>query len=206
MARKIDIARLKRTAIAELAAMRERIEDGRTANLHYLLLRWMCKMTAVDAHGTWERYVEGRLVAAVNHSPAHFIAEQNIKGVSHISYGLAQFIIRGGNRYFDFRSMGDLISRTDKWIPKAQNIFRALPVADRNYIDTLAAIRNFVVHGSDAAQLAYRTQLQLTYGIRYPPQPDEFLFALDNRAGSPARYQPRLYGLLVVLERTIQNS
>jgi hypothetical protein len=65
--------------------------------------RWVAQMTAVEIHGTWERYVESRLVAALNHSPKHFIKEQNIAGVSGIPTGLAQYIVRGGKRFFDFR-------------------------------------------------------------------------------------------------------
>jgi hypothetical protein len=95
MPRTIDVARLKRAAIGELTDLRKRIQDGIDTKLHYLLLRWMCRMTAVDAHETWERYVENRLVAALNHDPKHFLAEQNIKGVRHVSYGLARYIVRG---------------------------------------------------------------------------------------------------------------
>jgi hypothetical protein len=163
-------------------------------------------MTAVEAHQTWERYVENRLVAAINHDAKHFLSEQNIKGVKHVSYGLASYIVRGGNRYFDFRSTSDLISRASKWLPPSQNMFKTLAASDRNYIDALAAIRNFIVHGSDAAQTAYKRELRSVYGIHSAPEPDEFLFALDNRPSSPARYQIRLFGLLAVLERAIGNS
>jgi len=105
-----------------------------------------------------------RLIAALNHNPRHFLASQNIKGVSRVSYGLATYIIRGGNRYFDFRSMGELIDRADTWV--ANNMFKALPAPDRNYIDALAAIRNCVVHRSDAAMRAYRRSLREVYNIR----------------------------------------
>jgi hypothetical protein len=32
-------------------------------------------MTAVEIHAAWERYVEVRLVVALNHSPEHFLQE-----------------------------------------------------------------------------------------------------------------------------------
>ena len=205
MPRTIDVSKIKHSAIGELDLMRKRIEDVR-AKLDYLTLRWMCKMTAVNAHEIWERFVEDRLVAAINHDPKHFLAEQNVKGVKHVSYGLARYIVRGGNRYFDFRSTGDLIARADKWLAPTQNVFKKIPNNDRDYLDALAAIRNFSVHGSDAAQIAYKRELRRTYGIHYAPQPDEFLHALDNRAGSPARYKLRLYGLMEILNRTITLS
>jgi hypothetical protein len=179
--------------------MRDRIEEGITQGLNYLLLRWMCRMGAVEMHQTWERYLENRLVAALNHNPHHFLREQNIKGVKHISYGLATYIVRGGNRYFDFRSMRDLISMADKWLGKGNNIFRAIPPRDREYMDALAAIRNCVVHGSDAAVLSYKRQLRSLYGVRWP---DEFLFARDYRNNR----RTRLHWLVAVAERAVQST
>jgi hypothetical protein len=102
MARTIDLKKLKAATAAEIDQSRKRIDRAIQANLAYWLLRWMCQMTAVEVHQTWERYVEMRLIAGLNHNPRHFIAAQNIKGVKRISYGLATYIVRGGDRYFDF--------------------------------------------------------------------------------------------------------
>jgi hypothetical protein len=204
MARTIDLKKLKAATVAEIDRSKKRIDDAIQAQLPYWLLRWMCQMTAVEVHQTWERYVEMRLIAGLNHDPRHFLAAQNIKSVKHVSYGLATYIVRGGDRYFDFRSMGELIDKADKWL--ASNVFRALPKSDRDYIDTLSAIRNCVVHGSDAAIGTYRRKLRKVYGIRSAPEPDEFLYAKDNRATSPARYQIRLYGLMAVVRRSVGST
>ena len=100
MPRTIDLRRLKAATVVDLDQSKKRIDDVQ-AKLDYPLLRWMCQMTAVEAHQTWERYVEMRLIAALNHDPRHFLAAQNIKGVNRVPHGLATYIIRGGNRYFD---------------------------------------------------------------------------------------------------------
>jgi hypothetical protein len=204
MARTIDLKKLKAATVAEIDRSKERIDDAIQAQSHYLVLRWMCQMTAVEVHQTWERYVEMRLIAALNHDPRHFLAAQNVRGVSRIPHGLATYIIRGGNRYFDFRSMGELIDKADTWV--ANNMFRALPAPHRNYIDTLAAIRNCVVHRSDAAMRAYRRSLRRVYGITSAPEPAEFLYAKDLRAISPARHQLRLYGLMAVVRRSVLGT
>jgi hypothetical protein len=204
MARTIDLKKLKAAAVAEIDRSKKRIDGAIQAKLSYWLLRWMCQMTAVEVHQTWERYVEMRLIAGLNHDPRHFLAAQNIKGAKRVSYGLATYIVRGGNRYFDFRSMGELIDKADKWL--ANNMFRVLPASDRNYIDALSAIRNCVVHKSDAAIRTYRKKLRDVYGIRSAPQPDEFLYAKDSRAKSPAGYQIRLYGLMAVVRRSVLST
>jgi hypothetical protein len=74
-------------------------------------------MTAVEVHQTWERYVEMRLIAALNHDARHFLAAQNITGANHVPLGLATYIIRGGNRYFDFKSMGNSSTRPTRGLP-----------------------------------------------------------------------------------------
>jgi hypothetical protein len=198
------LRRLKATTVAGIDESKKQIDDAIQAKLHYLLLRWMCQMTAVEVHQTWERYVEMRLIAALNHDPRHFLAAQNIKGVGRVSDGLATYSIRGGNRYFDFRSMGELIDKAQTWV--VVNMFRALPASDRNYIDALAAIRNCVVHRSDAAMQAYRRSLRQVYGIKSAPEPAEFLYAKDFRNTSPARYQIRLYGLMTVVRRSVLST
>ena len=206
MPRKIDLTKLKTHSRQEIAYALTRIDDAEKAQMNYLLIRWMSAMTAVELHGIWERYTEARIVAALNHDANHFIVTQGIAGVSHVSSGLASFIVRGGNRYFDFKSMPDLIAKADQWLGNAANPFRAIAPDDRRYIDVLAAIRNCVVHGSDAAKTAYSRHLRQTYNISYPPLPEEFLNAKDNRQASPIRYQSRLKGLALVVERAIRQS
>ncbi|UYO43993.1 hypothetical protein KQX63_21885 [Rhodopseudomonas palustris] len=204
MAKKIDLKKLKSRSLNEIDTCIIRVQDSVAAGGHYTLIRWMSAMTAVQLHSVWERYAEWRLVAALNHNAKHFIAEEGIVGVSHVSSGLASFIVRGGNRYFDFRSMSDLIAKSDRWLGRAENPFRNLDKVDSSYIDALASVRNAVVHGSDAAKRTYCYHLNKVYGIKFAPTPEEFLNAKDNRAGSPSRYQPRLTGFSVVVKKAIQ--
>ena len=102
--------------------------------------------------------------------------------------------------------MSELIDKGDRVVGKTTNPFRDIPATDRSYIDALATMRNDIVHGSDAALATYRRSLRSVYGIMAAPNPDEFLNAKDMRSHSPARYQTRLLGLAVVVERSIQNT
>ena len=206
MPRKIDVANLKTRSTALLAHVQTRIDKAIATNLDFYLIRWMCRMSAVEVHTIWERYVEKRLIAALNHDASHFVREEEIKGVKHVSSGLADYIVRGGGKFFDFRSMSQLIDKGNAWLGVNANPFCNLSKNDKQYIDALASIRNCIVHNSDAAQATYRRHLKSVYGITYAPGPDEFLFAKDNRQGSPFRYQPRLKGLAVVIDRAIRQS
>src|SRR4029453_13430295 len=105
------------------------------ANLRYDLLRWIATMTAVEVHGIWERYVEHRLVAALNHHPETFLAENGVKGIKLVSSGLAAYLVRGGARYFDFRSTSELLDRGDRLVGKGDNPFRQLKKRERDYLD-----------------------------------------------------------------------
>ena len=204
MPRKIDLEALRRKSAEELATALERYEV--TKGLHYSWRRWTARMTAVDIHAVWERYVETRLVAALNHSPQHFLEGQNIASVTRIPPGLARYIVRGGRNFTDFRSTGDLMSKADHLLGKGANPFKSLTTKDRSFIDCLAAIRNHVVHGSDASIAAYRRSLKAVFEIKTAPGPDEFLNAKDNWTPSPARYKSRLHVLAEVIARTIQNT
>ena len=206
MPRTVDLNRIRHRALHSVQKTMARYENAGTAKLHYLLVRWIAQMSAVELHVIWERFAEDRLEAALNHDSSYFLETHQVLGITRVPNGLARFAVRGGDRYFDFRSCSDLIYRADKLAGKAGNPFRAIPKQDQHYLDVLSAIRNRVVHGSDAAVAAYRRELRGVYGITAAPEPNEFLHAIDNRKLSPARKRSRLHGLAAVLERTIATT
>jgi hypothetical protein len=202
--RRVNISALKKDATSEIAYAIKRY-DSVDGMLDYLVVRWFAQMTAVEIHAIWERYVEDRLIACLNHAPHHFLEEHNIRGVTAISSGLATYIVRGGGRFFDFRSTGDLIGKANKWLGAA-NPFSSLPTSDRSYIDCLAAVRNCVVHGSAGSFETYKASIKAVYGITAAPGPEEFLKAKDMRAGSPARYKGRIHGLAEIIKKAIKST
>jgi len=215
MPKKADLKARQINAIHEVVTAMKRY-DG-TSGLNYAIRRWVAQMTAVEIHGTWERYVENRLVVALNHNPEHLIEEQNMFGVSAIPTGLARYIVRGGKQFFDFRSMSDLIKKADHLLGRGGNPFRSMNVVDRSYIDCLAAIRNHVVHGSETSLRTYKQNLRSVYGIKAVPEPTEFLHAMDYRHNKPIRlprdiqrdafqYRSRLSGIAVVIIQTIATT
>jgi hypothetical protein len=190
MARKFDLKKLKREAIKELDDAKGIVAKVEKNTNEYIFARWVCRMVAVDIYESWENYVENRLAAGLNHAPEHFLETHDVKGVKNISSGFAYYIVRGGGRFFDFRSVAELVRKGNEWLGKQTNPFLKLSKAQREYIDALAAIRNYVSHGSDAANRAYRWHLKKLYGIQYAMTPGEFLLTLDRRPVSHARGVP----------------
>lgn len=168
--------------------------------------RWVSQMTAVEIHAIWERYVERRLITALNHGPSFFLVENDIRGVSRISAGFAAYLVRGGRQFFDFRSFAELLQTGDRLLGRDNNPFRVISNRQKQYVDCLAAIRNLVVHRSDAAAKSYRNQLRAIYGIVAAPEPQEFLNAIDYRSSSPSARMRRLYAFATVVTEVIEGT
>ena len=206
MPKTINLTALKTRSISSINHATARYDTAKENGQSYSLVRWIAKMTAVEIHAAWERYVEERLVTALNHDAKYFIQENELVGIKRVSSGFASYVVRGGGKYFDFRSMRDLVGKTDKLLGKPDNPFRGLSNADRNYIDALSAIRNCVVHRSSSSEASYKNEIRSVYNIKSAPQPDEFLDALDKRPTSHARNKPRLIGLSLVVIQAIKNT
>jgi hypothetical protein len=85
MARKVDVRRLKAGSTAAVNGGITRMGRALEKGADHYLLRWMAAMTIVEIHSVWERYIEKRLVAALNHDATHFFEEEEIKGITHVS-------------------------------------------------------------------------------------------------------------------------
>lgn len=199
MPKRMNLQRKKTKYVKSIADAIQRYDDAIANDLDASLLRWIAKMSALEVHTGWERYVEDRLVVALNNDARHFIKENDIRGVKHLSSGFATYVALNGRHYFDFRSMSDLFKQGDNLIGKDANPFRSMPLADRKEIDCLAAIRNWIVHGSDNALSAYKKHLGIAYEMKYVPV-DEFLPV----AGKGNR--SRLHGLANVVIKSIEAT
>lgn len=166
---RVDLRRLKRRSTEFIAVAMNTISVADGHNYDQTVRRWMCQMVAVELHAIWERFAEDRLVTCLNHSPKHFLTAHKVKGIQNVPMGLAIFIVRAGGSFFNFRSTSELISRADHLLGRNNNPFRDITVSDRNYIDALAAIRNCIVHGSDASYSSYTRHLRDLYNIHSTP-------------------------------------
>src|ERR1700733_12075088 len=105
MARKTDLDLLRTNSKSDIDKLMKRFKelDDTLSDDKYHLLRWSAEMSIVELHAIWERFAEERLVIALNHAPSFFIEENSIKGTENITKGLAHVLVKGNQKYFDFR-------------------------------------------------------------------------------------------------------
>ena len=163
-------------------------------------------MSIVELHAIWERFAEERLVIALNHAPSYFIEENSIKGTENITKGLAHVLVKENQKYFDFRSMDDLIKRGTKLLGVNNNPFKNLSQnTEIKYLNALSAIRNYIVHKSESSQIAYKKTLKDTFNIRSSPDSDEFLNARDYRQNSPLKTKKRIFVIAKIVKDIINK-
>jgi hypothetical protein len=208
MPRRVDITALRTKTLQQIAQTEQRFAQSERIipAPEYHFQRWVATMTAVEVHSIWERYAERRLVASLAHHPEHLVHENDIRGLARMPVGLANLLIRGGGRYFDFRSFDELLSKTIRIVGRTHNPFTPIATSVREYLDALAAIRNLVVHRSGAADVAYRRALRTTYGMTAIPSPEEFLNALDLRRAGGLGRRKRILGLIGQVRAAVQQS
>ncbi|AYB34754.1 hypothetical protein [Chryseolinea soli] len=209
MPKQTDLPKLKKNSLrkVELSKLRFQLFEVTVRSKDYLLLRWVAAMSLIELHAIWERYAELRLIVALNHNPTHFISENGIKGIKSIPRGLSQVLTRGNKDYFDFRTIADLISQGNRLVGKNKNPFAFLKgTDDLKYLDTLNAIRNRIAHASEKSLRDYKEKVKGSFGMKYIPEPDEFLNALDLRRHSPVYGRKRLFVLHEIVSKAIRNS
>ena len=114
---------------------------------------------AVLLYAQWERYAEERLTETLVSHPNNFLHSHGLTSMKKIPKNLALFLVRDGHDYFAFKSSNHLIEKGDKLIGKDQNPFRRLSTQLKTQLDTLAAVRNHIVHLSDSARRRYKKRV-----------------------------------------------
>jgi hypothetical protein len=166
----------------------------------------LAEMFAVFLHSQWERYAEERLTEAVINHSTEFLRANGVRKTKSSRKDLALGFVREGRPYFDTRSTKDLIKKGDRLVGTGNNPFGHLPHQLKTYLDTLAAIRNRIVHLSASARTNYKKQLSSSYGLKLPTDPSGFLCAIDRRKNSPARNKTRIVGLMEIVRQAVKAT
>lgn len=167
---------------------------------------FMAEIVAVHLYAGWQRYAEDRLVEALINHPQQFLLQNRISNLKRIPRALAAVLVRGGERYFDFRSTEDLVRKGDRFVGQAANPFRRLPKSLQSELDCLGALRNRIVHYSESARKAYKKRTMEIYGLKRERYVEGFLTSIDRRSNSRARGKERITGLMEVVRQAVNAT
>ncbi|TGK04026.1 hypothetical protein EHO59_10950 [Leptospira semungkisensis] len=204
MPKKADVNNLRRKTEVELSEVVARYKKfNELQSLTVEDNRWVVCMILVNLQSIWERFAEKRLVSVINHSPDHFLLENNVRGIKKIPVGLAFALIRKGGKYFDFRSYNELIEISKRMVGVDANPFPILKGSLDEYLDTIAIVRNYIVHKSDSSFTSYKRRMKEKYLMSYPSGPGEFLLSIDYKDNSIKKNEPRINGFFEAVKQAI---
>lgn len=124
----------------------------------------------------WESFVDEHLIDCVNVDHAKLNEFFGVKIPRNPSKDLCQALLFG-DRYRDFRSMGELKGFTRRVLPDTSNPFLAISNNNCDRIDEAYKIRNYLAHYSTAATRSLQKLYKTRYSLRKFLEPGQFLLA-----------------------------
>ncbi len=135
----------------------------------------------------WESLVDIIIVTAFTKDTTAFAENLNLKLKKKINLQYSEAIVIGAG-YLDFRSMSNLLDITDKYLGKTNNIFRKTTKDDRNKIDEVYKIRNYLSHYSKKAKRSlFQMYKDKPYELTYFQEPGVFLLRVGRYQGLNTR-------------------
>jgi hypothetical protein len=105
----------------------------------------LCEAILVLAYSHWERFVERLFCAHLSQEISQLGRHFGLSIEGRVTGPMAEALI-AGERYFDFKSYGDLKDRAKKLLVRHR--FAKAKDADRKAIDEMIALRNQILHRS----------------------------------------------------------
>lgn len=127
----------------------------------------------------WEKLIDEVLIYKFSKDTSLFCQKIGIKIKKVISLDLSHAIVIG-SKYFDFKDTGDLIGKTGDYFKKEENIFKAILPADRNRIDEVYKIRNYLSHYSKKSKRTLFQMYKKSFNMKRFVNPGNFLLKKGN--------------------------
>ena len=139
--------------------------------------RWCYEMLAVSPVTAWSDFTEDIFYMSLNRDSSAFSKRLGLTLPKNLTLPMCEalFTTRG---FLDFRSVGDLRGTARKFLGDS-NPFATISSPTGQAIDRLAAVRNYIVHGSRVARAAYRMVLEQA-GLKNLVAPGRFLAAKES--------------------------
>jgi len=124
----------------------------------------------------WEGFVDEHLVACVNRDHRRLHEFLGVTIPPNPNMNLCRALLFGGG-YRDFPSTGDLIGFSKKVLPDESNPFPEISKSNRNKIDDLYKVRNYLAHYSARSSRALWQMYKTKYHYKRWIEPGRFLLA-----------------------------
>jgi hypothetical protein len=110
------------------------------------------EMLAVRANTEWESFAHDLLILELARDTTALAAETQLRIPPKVSFDLAEALLTARG-YLEFRDVGQLRGQAKKWL--VESPFEKLLPVDRDAMDDLRTIRNFIVHRSRQSEQTY---------------------------------------------------
>lgn len=128
---------------------------------------------------TWEIFAEELMVACLNRDTSKYAKHKAMALPKNLTKDICSCLINGLN-YFDFRSTGEIKGIARKILPQKYNPFEVILKDDRDKIDELSQMRNYIAHKSQKSRNALLKMYKDNYGFSRFREPGPFLLAFDR--------------------------
>ncbi len=127
-----------------------------------------------------EYFVDEHLVACVNCDSSQLSKFFGVTIPKNPDKGLCRALLFG-ERYRDFRSVGQLKKFTTRILPKDSNPFLAISASHTQLIDEVCKIRNYLSHYSSSARHSLFTMYKEKFGRDRFLEPGQFLLGYQAK-------------------------
>lgn len=127
----------------------------------------------------WEAFVEAELIDCLNLDCTKFSEYLKLDLPKHMSRTMCEAVLLG-DRYLDFRNVGETKNFAKKALCDDNNPFHLLANSTAKKIDELYVMRNYLSHYSSKSKRALRQMYKSSHNLNKFREPGNFLLAWDK--------------------------
>jgi len=128
----------------------------------------------------WEKLIDEILIYKFSKDTSKFCESVGVRIKKAITRDLSLSIVIG-NRFFDFKDIGDLIKKAGHYLTTTNNIFKNITATEKNKIEEIYFIRNYLSHYSHKSKKSLWSMYKKTYKMKRFKEPGDFLRKETNR-------------------------
>jgi hypothetical protein len=128
----------------------------------------------------WEVLLVEDIITSINRDSSAYANALGLRLRKHLSFDECEAIVLG-QRYLDFKSVGDAKTFGRKYLVDKYNPFKAISSNHAKKIDEFMVIRNYLAHYSSSSRRAYRNMMKRNHNYSRVPDAGDFLIKINPR-------------------------